>query len=247
MTWLFALPLFTLATIMAITTLTAAFCGVVAIRSGAPRAIVWAWFRHGLLMYIWEMPVKLLGLVAVAIALPFRVENISTSVPFTQYPNLGNWMMVNLPSWARPWDNPRDGMMGDKRGWFANWCIGRGWSYPSWLAMWWWAAVRNPANYYGRVTMAIDITDAALRKLAGTSVWANEDELGWHYITAERDGKLLGCLFQAAIRYPFSTRYGFYCRFGYKLELDEPQTVANDLYDRLRSPAWKVSFWKDLS
>ena len=66
MTWLFALPLFTLATIMAITTLTAAFCGVVAIRSGAPRAIVWAWFRHGLLMYIWEMPVKLLGLVAVA-------------------------------------------------------------------------------------------------------------------------------------------------------------------------------------
>ena len=86
-----------------------------------------------------------------------------------------------------------------------------------------------------------------LRKLAGTSVWANEDEFGWHYITAERDGKVLGCLFQAAIRYPFSTRYGFYCRFGYKLELDEPQTVANDLYDRLRSPAWKVSFWKDLS
>lgn len=44
----------------------------------------------------------------------------------------------------------------------------RGWRYPSWLSMWWWAAVRNPANYYSRVTTAIDITGATLRMLAGT-------------------------------------------------------------------------------
>lgn len=247
MTWIVGTCLLTLAVLMGTTCATAYACGRYAVCHGAPQAVVSEWFRRGAALYLREMPINLLGLLVVAIALPFRTSDASTSVPFTLYPELGNWQRVNLPAWAERWDNPCDGMLGDKRGWFANWCAARGWRYPSWLSMWWWAAIRNPANYYSRITTAIDITDATLRMLAGTSAQANENEFGWHFIIAEKDGRTLGCLFQAAIPYPFAPGRGFYCRFGYKIELDEPQTQANDLYERLRSSVWKCSAWKDLS
>lgn len=245
--WIAVALVFTLGVVMLATCATAYACGRYAMRNGADAEVVKQWFRSGVLRYIVDMPVSLAGLLVVAVALPFRSIDASTSVPFTQYASIGNWQMVNLPPWAKPWDNPCDGMIGDKRGWFANWCTERGWSYPSWLSMWWWAAIRNPANYYSRVTTAIDITGATLRMLAGTSAKADESEFGWHFLAAELDGKTLGCLFQAAVLYPFSSRYGFYCRFGFKLELDEPQTAENDRYDRLRSSVWKFSPWKDLS
>ncbi|MDR1709994.1 MAG: hypothetical protein LBS70_09790 [Candidatus Accumulibacter sp.] len=236
-----------LTALMVATTVTAWICGRYAISQGVDKSIVRTWFRRGVLLYLAEMPVNLLGLIVVALALPFRRET-SEGMPFSQYPEFGAWRMIELPGWAKWWSNPCDGLIGDKRGWFGQWCVGHRIPYPSALSMWWWAAVRNPANYFSRVTTAIDITGATLKLLAGTSVYASESDFGWHFIVAERDGKTLAALFQAAIPYPFfDRRYGFYCRFGYKIELDEPQTAENDLYDRLRSSVWKMSLWKDLT
>lgn len=126
----------------------------------------------------------LLGLPVVPLALMFRLYDPGTAVAFTQYP--GAWQLVTLPRWAWPWSNDRDGLLGDKRGWWAANCdaevlfgllpwlrrpsipealrlklrIPEAWSerlaklglpipivaVDSALAMFWWAAVRNPAN-----------------------------------------------------------------------------------------------------
>lgn len=242
--WLIGVLITPFILLMGATTLTAYFCGRHAVKNGADSDMVSDWFWDGFEGYLLDMPMNILGLLVVALALPFKKEDVSTEKPFTQYPQHGSWLLCRLPAWAKPWDNPRDGMYGDKRGWWAN---ERDGDFKSFLSCWLWAAVRNPANYYSRVMSAIDTTGATLRKLAGTSDKANEDENGWHFICCEKDGKVLGCLFQAAIKYPFSSKYGFYCRFGYKIELDEPMTEANDYYDRMRSSVWKFSPWKDLS
>ena len=242
--WLLGLLLVPLLLLVGSTSLTAFLCGRYAIKQGANKEVVSTWFWKGFGLYLLEMPVNLLGLVIVALAIPFKTEDKTTEKPFTQYPQHGNWLLCRLPVWARPWDNPRDGLYGDKRGWWAN---ERDGDYKSFLSCWLWTAVRNPANYFSRVMTAIDTTGASLKRLAGTSDQANENELGWHFISCEKDGEILGCLFQAAIKYPFSSKYGFYCRFGYKIELDEPMTEADDYYDRMRSSVWKFSPWKDLS
>lgn len=78
----------------------------------------------------------LLGLLVVAVAIPFRVpgKSLSDGRPIS-----------NLPRWAWLFGNDYDGLLGDKRGW---WAANTPWgvAVDSWLAMWWWAAIRNPVN-----------------------------------------------------------------------------------------------------
>lgn len=77
-----------------------------------------------------------LGLVVVAVAVPFAVPGVSVS---------DGRPIVNLPRWAWPWGNDYDGLDGDKRGWWAQ-NTPLGVDVQSWFARWWWAAWRNPAN-----------------------------------------------------------------------------------------------------
>lgn len=84
----------------------------------------------------------LAGLFVVPIALPFRRVQ-GPPVPFSQAP--GDWLLITLPAWAWLWSNDRDGAAGDKRGWWhLNAPFGLG-AY-HWLSMFWWLAIRNPAN-----------------------------------------------------------------------------------------------------
>jgi hypothetical protein len=85
----------------------------------------------------------LMGLVMVAIALPFRVEGISVS---------DGRKIINLPRWAWLWGNDFDGVTGDKRGWWAN-NTPFGWDVNGFAAMYWWTAIRNPANNMRRVPL----------------------------------------------------------------------------------------------
>ena len=78
----------------------------------------------------------LLGIFVVALAIPFRVPGVSVS---------DGRPIVNLPKWVWMFGNDYDGLLGDKRGWWdANTPFG--WKVDSFMAMWWWAAIRNPVN-----------------------------------------------------------------------------------------------------
>lgn len=113
-------------------------------------AAVWQWTWMGVVRAV----AIVLGLVVVAIAVPFRVSGLSASDARP---------IVNLPRWAFPWGNDYDGLKGDGRGWWAAYCdeevfwglipLLRKLGLPiplllagDYLAMWWWAAVRNPTN-----------------------------------------------------------------------------------------------------
>lgn len=83
------------------------------------------------------------GLVIVPLAIPLRRTDESTRQPFTT--TAGDWLLVTLPEWAWLWSNDRDGAAGDQRGWWhMNAPLGLG-AY-HWLSMFWWLAIRNPAN-----------------------------------------------------------------------------------------------------
>lgn len=88
----------------------------------------------------------LAGLIMVPLGLAF------TKLPD---PDATEWQYIGLPKWCDPWDNVRDGAMGDKRMWW--WLKG----YPTWVdslprkmqsfvKAFWWLAIRNSANKLAR-------------------------------------------------------------------------------------------------
>lgn len=109
------------------------------------------------------------GFFAVGVGVFFCAPDASAPLrPFSQYP--GSWQRVRLPWWLRPWDNPFDGLWGDTRGDWAQWCQGVGLDYRSRFAMWLWAAIRNPANHFSRYALGVDVADGHVERLAGAEV-----------------------------------------------------------------------------
>lgn len=92
-----------------------------------------------LFLLVIRIPVILLGLITVALTIP-RVKNPE------------QWELIRLPYWVHPWDNPRDGILGDRRLTYWN----RGDQFPTlikdspWLKAYYWTAIRNPANNLSR-------------------------------------------------------------------------------------------------
>jgi hypothetical protein len=102
----------------------------------------------------------LLGLFVVAIAIPFRVNGVSGS---------DGRAIVNLPRWAWLWGNDYDGLQGDNCGWWAA-NTPFGWPVDSFLAMWWWAAIRNPSNNMRFVSLwNAPVTGSAITYKANTT------------------------------------------------------------------------------
>lgn len=95
--------------------------------------IVWA------IVFILRLVVIMVGLFVVPFAIP--------KFKFT-----GQWELIRLAKWADPWDNPKDGILGDTR--LHYWLQGD--QYPAWLEgrdwlkAYWWMAIRNPANNFSR-------------------------------------------------------------------------------------------------
>ena len=200
------------------------------------------WFAQSTAVFLIGLPVTLLGVVVVWFALPhYRI--VGGPRPFTQYPQHGLWRLVRLPRWALWWDNIYDGMWGDKRGWWANYC----WSKYGRLqydrfCMWQWAAIRNPANYWSRIVTGCDVRAVSL--LAGQPV-VDEDHPGWHFLLAiDAKGR---SFYYLGFNFPwwFDKTHAVFGRFGWKLKLahdgmppDAPEQ------DRIRASVYRVSFWK---
>lgn len=104
------------------------------------------------------------GLFVVALALPFASARHSERVP-----TWAEWQLVRLPWWAWPWDNLRDGCMGDRHGnfWFrqAKRKTDFGKKYE-------WLAIRNPCNNFSRFLpgLNVNIDGKEVLLLAGREV-----------------------------------------------------------------------------
>ena len=199
-------------------------------------------FLRSFLLALLGLPVSILGLGVVWFALPYR-RTVGEAKPFTQYPDLGNWQLVRLPSWALWWDNAFDGVYGDKRGWWANECDGQAGTRYN---MWRWAALRNPANYFGRNVCGVDISTLTIQQTAGTIPdEGNPPYRGW-YVLRGTDGKRIYPRFY--FEYAFKGTHGLMLDFGWKIKLSHNGTPSDaPEKDRVKGIVFTISPWKELS
>jgi hypothetical protein len=177
-----------------------------------------------------ELPVTLLGFLMVAIALPWRKEYPDTTKPFSQYP--GVWKLIRLPKLALWWDNEYDGLLGDKRGWYDNYCR-ETFKHPSShpFCMWWWAAVRNPNNWFNRKVTSCDVSQCDIELLSGIEETPDEEHFGWQHLKATN--RFTGSTYEYyGFSYKVSERYCLLGRFGWKIKLSHngtaPEAREND-------------------
>lgn len=203
------------------------------------------WFFQSTGVFLIGLPVTLLGLPLVALGILFRRDYPETLQPFTdpRYVDHGYWQLTRLPSWLLWWDNPYDGLYGDKRGWWANYCWEHyGTEHDDFWSMWQWAAIRNPANYWSRIVTGCDVHQVEL--LAGQPV-CDEDNPGWHFLRAidakGRSFYYLGFVFP----WWFDKTHAVFGRFGWKLKMSHNWLPDNaPEQDRIRASVYRMSPWK---
>lgn len=206
------------------------------------------WLAHSVGSFLLNIPVILLGLPLVALGLKFKREFPETRQPFTQFTEQGEWMLVRLPSWLKWWDNPYDGFLGDKRGYWADQCAKSGRHFTDFKSMWLWGAVRNPANYFSRNVCCIDISRCTIEKVWGDDVVEEEPGLRQaQFLCATRDdGKKYYRMF-ISYALPFKADKAFMLDIGYKFKLSHngmPKDAPEK--DRLRGDVFVISPWKHL-
>lgn len=154
------------------------------------------------------------GLVVVPIALLFRTESEAARKPYPER------KIVHLPKWAWPWDNDAEGMMS----WMDEWpqmC----WNGKpdSFLSMFQWAAIRNPANNLRFVRgMALYVPDIQEHNYWGDySADDKYDTNKWSFVYAK------GRYFPYYGFYWVGEKY--YFQFGHKIEAKhfKPDFVTN--------------------
>lgn len=137
------------------------------------------------------------GLLVVAVAVLFAVPSVSL---------IDGRPIFNLPRWAWLWGNDFDGLDGDKRAWWAAncdalvfwgllpWLRAKGvplGSLPvtSWLARWWWAAIRNPVNNLRLVPwLGCPVSECDIAFLGDYTVEDKPGQGGWQFVRATLRG-----------------------------------------------------------
>lgn len=188
--------------------------------------------------------IELLGAVLVVpVALLFRRTVEGTKQPFTQFP-VGEWELVRLPSWALLWDNPYDGMLGDKRGW---WHLHTG-DCRSFWSMYKWAAIRNGANYFARNVVGCDVSECLIVKRFGDDVVQEEPGLRqWQLLRAlDSKGRRYFRLY-LCFAYPKRPDKALMIDLGWKIKLSHNGTRKDARpQDRFKGLVCTISPWKGL-
>lgn len=166
------------------------------------------------------------GLVVVALAIPYRVPGVSLS---------DGRAIVNLPRWAHLFGNDFDGLLGDKRLWWAQNCDGlvlwgllpllRRLGLPlatvtaeSVLAMYWWAALRNPVNNKRLLALySCPVSRCEIRYRGQAVVEDKPGQGGWQFVIA-RQG--LRRWFGFYFVHEWSATRAFVVRLGFKIKPD---------------------------
>lgn len=201
-------------------------------------------------LFLLELPVTVLGLLAVAVGIPFRREIPGTAKPFTdpRYAHPDGWALVRLPRWLLWWDNPYDGLLGDKRGWWDNRCRQFGRTCRTPLSMWLWAAVRNPSNHFSRCVVGVDVSRSQIVKLAGHDVVTGDaGRREWQFLLAtDYRGRTFPRFF-ACIAYPFRPDRALMIDLGWKVKLSHNGTAPDAReQDRFKGNVFTISMWKRL-
>lgn len=191
-----------------------------------------------------------LGLPVVALAALFPVAGVSLS---------DGRPIVNLRRWAWLFGNDFDGLDGDKRNWWADNCdalvlfgllpllrrlglpIG---SLPvtSWLARWWWAALRNPVNNMRLLPVfSCPVGECLIEHLGAALVEDKPGQAGWQFVSARRAGGLarwygLYCVWQLTGERAFVLRLGFKIKPEHALAAGEPA----------KGMTFKLNPWKSI-
>lgn len=150
-----------------------------------------------LLLLVVRVALIIVGLPMVAIAIPFATPGASAS---------DGRLIWNLPRWAWLFGNDFDGLDGDKRNWWADNCdalvlfgllpllrrlgVSLAPLAPtSWLARWWWAAVRNPVNNLRRVPgFNCPVGDCLVTHWGSFTVEDKPGMGGLQFVVARRSG-----------------------------------------------------------
>jgi len=128
-----------------------------------------------------RIPLIVLGFVTVPVGLLFRDVFLKHSY-FTQWNMQRSWQLVKLPPIFWIWSNDRDGMLGDRRGWWDYHCP-TGDSRDFW-SMFQWAAIRNPVNNLRFVRgISCDVSDCFVEKLGGQDI-VDDETPGWQFLKA---------------------------------------------------------------
>ncbi|MCO7655663.1 hypothetical protein NJC11_29640 [Pseudomonas aeruginosa] len=191
-----------------------------------------------------------LGLPVVAVAAFFPQAGVSAS---------DGRPIVNLPRWAWLWGNDFDGLDGDKRAWWADNCdalvlfgllpLLRRLRLPvpalpvtSWLARFWWAAVRNPANNMRLLPLfSCPVSECQFGHLGQAVVEDKPGLGGWQFVAAGRPGRLnLWCGFYL-VRELTSTR-AFVIRLGFKIKPEHAGAIG----EPAKGLTFKVNPWKEI-
>lgn len=147
-----------------------------------------------------------IGLVVVAIAPPFRVKDCSGS---------DGREISNLPKWAWLFGNDYDGVLGDKRGW---WAANTPFGLPvdHFVSMYTWAALRNPVNNMRRTNLfSAPVQGSTITFKGKEHVRDDKDSAGWQFVTTENSGKKW---FGFYLVYLWSYTRAFVICLGFKVE-----------------------------
>lgn len=195
---------------------------------------------------LFKVVLYFLGYIVFPVMYPFRKTDESTRAPYTQYPELGEYVFTNFVGW---WGNPCDGLVGDKRGSFAKWCVENGITPGSFRAMFEWAVRRNPANKWSRVDAGCDVSRCVIDKVLGDDVVVEEPgKGGYQRLIARRDdGKEFPRLF-IVLPWFFRNDHAFLIDIGWKIKLSHNNTPKDArLADRAKGLVFTISPWKSLT
>lgn len=178
-------------------------------------------------LFVANVVLDVIGLVVVAIALPFRVKGYSGS---------DGREISNLPKWAWLFGNDYDGLLGDRRGWWAE-NTPFGWPVDSFMAMWWWAAVRNPVNNMRFVKLwQAPVKGSTITWVGDYTVRDHPGEAGWQFVTTENGGKHWYGFY---LVHQWSDTRAFVIRLGFKVQPDDAGTDGEPL-----GMTTKINFYK---
>lgn len=178
-------------------------------------------------LFVANVVLDVIGLVVVAIALPFRVKGYSGS---------DGREISNLPKWAWLFGNDYDGLQGDKRGWWAE-NTPFGWPVDSFMAMWWWAAVRNPVNNMRFVKLwQAPVKGSTITYVGDYTVRDHPGEAGWQFVTTENGGKHWYGFY---LVHQWSDTRAFVVRLGFKVQPDDAGTDGEPV-----GMTTKINFYK---
>ena len=180
-------------------------------------------------LFLSNVVLDILGLLVVLVAIPFRVAGKSVS---------DGRDIVNLPKWAWLFGNDYDGLLGDKRGWWAN-NTPFGVKAESFFAMWVWAAVRNPVNNMRLTSLYSAPIKGSVITYKGSYVVEDKPGMGgWQFVTIENSGKKWYGFY---LVHEWNPKKAFVVRLGFKVKPEHNGTSENP-----KGMTTKISLWKEL-